>query len=179
MPSSRNGLRFKNRRPAGIIGKLRRIRMVILDVDGVLTDGRIIYGSKGLELRSFDAHDGYGIRKAMQKGITIAWVSGKKSEVVSRRARELGITELYQNIDDKLHVLETLLSTYRLKRDDVCYVGDDEYDLPLLQKIGLSAAPGSALGQVRKQVDYVTKAVGGRGAAREVLDLILNAQGLM
>lgn len=155
---------------------LRRVRLVVLDVDGVLSDGRIIYDESGTEFKVFDALDGYGIRKAAAAGLILALISGRKSKVVVQRARELGIAELHQGVKDKLAVLRPLLLKYRLSGADVCAVGDDEPDLPMLREAGFSAAPPGAVPAVRKAVDYVTSARGGRGAVREVIELILAAR---
>lgn len=155
---------------------LRRIRLVVLDVDGVLSDGRIIYDESGTEFKSFDALDGYGIRKATAAGLVLALISGRKSKVVVHRAQELGIGEVHQGVKDKLAVLKSLLKKYRLAPADVCCVGDDEPDIPMLGDAGFSAAPPRAVPAVRQVVDYVTTAEGGRGAVREVIELILGAR---
>lgn len=150
--------------------------MVLLDVDGVLTDGRIIYGDDGTEYKAFDAHDGYGILRAIQLGLKIALITGRLSPVVERRAQEMGVTDLHQNFMDKISAYEEIKRKYNLRDDECAYIGDDAFDLPLLQKVGLSAAPKDAVEEVRMRVDYVTKAEGGRGAAREVIDMVLKAQ---
>lgn len=149
-----------------------------MDVDGVLTDGRIIYGADGTEYKCFYAHDGYGITRAIEKGLTIAWISGRKSKVVAMRARELGITSLHQDVDDKVSVYEALKVKHKLHSKEVCFIGDDEFDLPLLKKVSISAAPSDAVEAVRAEVDFVTTAPGGRGAVRELLDMILSARKL-
>ncbi len=155
---------------------LRRIRLLALDVDGVLSDGRIIYDESGAEFKVFDAMDGYGIRKALGAGIIVALISGRKSKVVVRRARELGIAEVHQGVTDKLVVLRSLLGKYRLSDADACCVGDDEPDIPMLRAAGVSAAPPGAATAVRRSVDFVTAAGGGRGSVREVIELILRAR---
>lgn len=155
---------------------LKNIRMVLLDVDGVLTDGRIIYGDDGTEYKAFDAHDGYGIERAMKHGLLIGLISGRKSVIVDRRAKELNITDVYQNFMDKVSAFEEIKRKYNLRDIECSYVGDDAFDLPLLEKVGFSAAPKDALDDVKKKVDYVTLHEGGRGAVREVLDVILKAQ---
>ena len=155
---------------------LQRIRMVVMDVDGVMTDGKIIFGSDGTEYRNFHAHDGYGITRALNKGLLLAMISGKKSSVVELRAKKLGIKELYQNSDDKVATFIELKVKYGLLNREVCYIGDDEFDIPLLNYVGFSVAPKNALAQVRSRVDYVTQKDGGDGAVREVLDMILRAK---
>ncbi len=148
----------------------------MLDVDGVLSDGRIIYDESGTEFKVFDVRDGYGIRKAIARGFTFALVSGRTSDVVTHRARELGIAEVHQGVKDKLKVFRSLLSRYRLEPAEVCCVGDDEPDLPVLLEAGFSAAPRGAMPSVRRAVHYVTTAEAGRGAVREILELILGGQ---
>ena len=153
--------------------------MIILDVDGVLTDGKIIFGSDGKEYRNFDAHDGYGITRARSLGMKFAVISGKSSKATEYRINRLGIKDLYQNHMDKVSVYRKLKTKYRLQDNEVCYMGDDEFDLPLLNLVGVSAAPNDAVPRVRKHVDYVTKNVGGSGAVRELVDLVLEAKRLL
>jgi 3-deoxy-D-manno-octulosonate 8-phosphate phosphatase (KDO 8-P phosphatase) len=153
--------------------------MVIMDVDGVLSDGRIIYDARGIEYKCFDAHDGYGISRAREKGLILALITGRNSKVVRLRARALGIKEVHQGIVDKVAAFNAIKQKYGVTSRECCYIGDDEFDLPLLRAVGFSAAPGDAVAIVRKNVDYVTTAAGGRGAVREVLDLILRAKKLI
>ncbi len=163
-----------------LAAKLKKIRMLLLDVDGVLTDGRIMYGMLGLtniNLLIFDAHDGFGIRRAIESGLRIGVITGRTSKIVKRRVRELGIMDFYQGYNDKLPAFEKIKRAYGLKDDKLAYLGDDLLDLQLLEAVGFSAAPKTALPEVKNVVDYVTKADGGRGAVREVIDLILRAQG--
>lgn len=152
--------------------KLRNIRCIVMDVDGVLTDGRIILDARGRELKFFDAHDGYAIVRAKRDGVRCAIISGRPSAAVRRRAAELGITDVALGAKDKERALRRLFARYRLATDEVCCVGDDEPDLPMLAASGFSAAPATAVEVVRRSVDYVTRAGGGRGAVREILDLI-------
>ena len=156
--------------------KLKKIRMVLLDVDGVLTDGRIIYGDDGTEHKAFDAHDGYGIERSFRHGLKIGIISGRMSPLVGRRAKELHIVDVYQDSMDKVWAFEELKHKYGLRDEEFLYIGDDVFDLPLLEKVGVSAAPHDAVDDVRRKVDFVTKAGGGRGAAREVIDMVLKAQ---
>lgn len=162
--------------PASLLGRLRRVRCVVMDVDGVLTDGRIILDARGAELKVFDAHDGHGIVRAGREGLRCAIISGRKSPAVRRRAAELGIRDLALGIADKERALRKLFVTYRYSTEEVCAIGDDEPDLPMLAASGVSAAPSSAVAAVRASVDIVTHAAGGRGAVRELLDLIRAAQ---
>ncbi|MDI6765461.1 MAG: HAD-IIIA family hydrolase [Bacteroidota bacterium] len=170
---------FKQEPIKGLKNKLRHIRMVVMDVDGVLTDGSIIYSSDGKEFKRFHVHDGYGIFRARDKGLMFAIISGRTSKVTTIRAKRLEITDVFQGDPDKAAVFEKIKSKYKLGYRDVCFIGDDEFDLPLLHKVGFSAAPRDAIKKVRDEVDYVTKAEGGRGAVREILDLILEAKELL
>jgi 3-deoxy-D-manno-octulosonate 8-phosphate phosphatase (KDO 8-P phosphatase) len=157
--------------------KARSIRMIIMDVDGVLTDGRIIYSDDGTEVKAFYVKDGVGLRAAQRAGLLVAILTARVSEAVARRARELSITEVYQGIADKVETYEALLQRHHLTDDVVAYVGDDVNDLPLLARAGLSAAPADAAEDVKARVAYVAERGGGRGAIREIIELILKAQG--
>jgi 3-deoxy-D-manno-octulosonate 8-phosphate phosphatase (KDO 8-P phosphatase) len=161
------------------VARLKHLRLVMLDVDGVLTDGRIIFGSDGTEYKSFDAHDGYGITRALEHGLHLALISGKQSAVVQKRAKLLGIKDVFENRMDKVNVFTLLKEKYTIDDNEACFIGDDEFDLPLLRIVGFSVAPNDAIEAVKKEVDYVTKANGGRGAVRELLDLILKAKKLI
>jgi YrbI family 3-deoxy-D-manno-octulosonate 8-phosphate phosphatase len=152
--------------------KAKRIRVVLLDVDGVMTDGGIYYTAEGVEMKRFNAQDGYGIARAREAGIRFALVSGRETPIVARRAKDLKITEVFQNRLDKLAVLRELQQRYKLDDDAFCFIGDDLFDVPLLEAVGLSAAPANARIEVKKRVDYVCKAKGGDGAVREVLDIL-------
>lgn len=158
--------------------KLKRIRMVVMDVDGVLTDGRIVYDDQGNEYKFFDIHDGYGIQRAVKFGILFAIISGRKSTIVTKRARELGIADVIQGCDDKVAGLNILKTKHQLRDEEICYIGDDELDLPVLRQVGVGAAPTDAMERVRDAVDIVAERKGGRGAVREVVDAILRAKGL-
>lgn len=159
-----------------LLPKLKRIKAIFLDVDGVLTDGTIIYGSDGIEMKIFDIKDGFGITNAISKGIRVGIITGRQSELVKRRAAELGIVDLYQGSIDKITPFEEIKSIHSLDSSEIAYVGDDILDLPLLRKVGFSAAPANAVREVKTKVDYVSKACGGQGAVREIIDLILKAQ---
>ena len=156
--------------------KLKKIKAIFLDVDGVLTDGTVIYGNDGFELKVFDSQDGFGITNAIQSGIKVGIITGRKSDVVKRRAAELGIVDLYQGSIDKVTPLEEIKGVHSLDESEIAYVGDDILDLPILMKVGFSAAPANSVHEVKMRVDYVSKARGGQGAVREVIDLILKAQ---
>lgn len=155
---------------------LRRIRLLLLDVDGVMTDGGIYYSGRGEELKQFNTKDGYGIVMLQQRGVKVGIITGRVSSIVKVRAKELGITEVHQNLDNKLAAYGKIKKRMGLTDSQVAYMGDDEPDLPVLQCVGLSAAPADAVRRVLSQVDYVCVRSGGKGAVREVIDLILDAQ---
>jgi len=155
---------------------LKHIKMLIMDVDGVLTDGRIIMDGRGRELIAFDVQDGSGLKYLARSEIRIVFLSGRTSPAVKLRAHVLGVQDVYQGIKNKLPVLETLLKKYRLKAREVCYMGDDLLDLPLMRRIGYPVAVPNACSEVKKYARYVTRAHGGHGAVREVVEKILKAQ---
>ncbi len=157
--------------------KLEKIRLIVFDVDGVLTDGRITFGSGNLEIKSFDVRDGHGIKIAKRCGLEIALVTGRTSEVVPRRAEDLGITRVYQHIWDKKPVLAELLESLSLQPEQVAVVGDDVVDIPLFRRAGVAFTVPEAPAEVLRAATYVTRHRGGYGAAREVVEMILKAQG--
>ena len=156
--------------------KLASTEMLILDVDGVLTDGRLFYGSGGIEIKAFNVHDGFGLKKIQQKGISVAIVSGRESDIVEKRANELGIHFLFQNIAEKKEVLPELHQRSGIEPRHMAHVGDDLPDVELFKSVGLGIAVADALFEVRKSADLVTKAKGGEGAVREVCELLLTLQ---
>jgi YrbI family 3-deoxy-D-manno-octulosonate 8-phosphate phosphatase len=156
---------------------LKKIRLIIFDVDGVLTDGGIIFGSGGLEIKSFNVRDGHGIKIAKRCGLEIALVTGRTSEVVHRRAQDLGIEKVYQGVWDKKPVLAQLLTELSLMADQVAVMGDDIVDIPVMRRAGVGFTVPEAPEEVRGEADYVTRCPGGRGAAREIVEIILKAQG--
>lgn len=147
--------------------------MLLLDVDGVMTDGGVYYSSTGDELKRFHVHDGYAIVKIQQQGVTVAIVSGRSSAIVQRRAQELGIQEVHQDISNKLDIYKQLKTQYNLQDDEIACIGDDEPDLEVIRSAGFSAAPADAVDLIRNAVNYVCTRRGGEGAVREVIDLIL------
>jgi 3-deoxy-D-manno-octulosonate 8-phosphate phosphatase (KDO 8-P phosphatase) len=160
-----------------VIEKAKKIKLLILDVDGVMTDGRIILGDDGKELKFFDVKDGHGIKLAHQAGLTTAIISGRESRLVSFRAKELGIKIVYQNIHDKSGICEEIMKEKGFSHDEVAYIGDDIVDLSIMNKVGLSIAVADALPYVKDAADLVTAERGGRGAVREAIEFILKAQG--
>lgn len=161
----------------GSLEKAKHVKLLILDVDGVLTDGRIVIDDRGVETKCFDVRDGHGIKLLRRANIEVAIITGRQSQVVSHRARELGIDSVYQNIHDKLEVYEAILKEKGLKDGEVSFVGDDIVDLPLLRRVGFSAVVADGIEELKPYADYVSKNRGGRGAVREISELILKAQG--
>lgn len=157
---------------------LKNIKLLLLDVDGVLTDGRITYNSDGTETKSFDVKDGHGLKMLQRAGINVGIITGRKSSVVERRAQELGINILYQGALDKLAPFQEILKKYSVREDEIAYVGVDIVDLPILQRVGFSATVADALPEVKARVDYITERAGGKAAVREICDLILKEAGL-
>ena len=151
-------------------------RLVVFDVDGVLTDGRIYLNPEGVEMKVFHARDGLGIRLLRDAGIEVAVISGRKSPVVAQRMSALGVAHVFQGQDDKLPLFEKLLHTLGVAAHDTVYVGDDVIDLPVMAAAGLAVAVADAHPAVRRAADLLTTAPGGHGAAREVCDLVLAAQ---
>lgn len=152
------------------------IKMVLMDCDGVLTDGTLPYLPDGTVLKVFHAHDGYGIEQGRMHGLKFAIISGKFADANKFRADRLKIQDLYQNCKDKTAAAEDLSKKYNIPLKNMCFIGDDVFDIPLLQKVGFSASPPEALNEVKKLVHYITKASAGRGCVREVIDLILKKQ---
>ena len=148
-----------------------------MDVDGVLTDGSILFASGRREIKAFFVHDGLGLRMAQRAGIVTALISARESKMVTRRAAELQISEVYQRIEQKIPIWEELLRKYGFLPEHVAMVGDDLTDLPLLLRAGLSIAVANAVDEVKRRADHVTSLPGGRGAVREAVELILRAQG--
>lgn len=154
-----------------------RIRLLAMDVDGVLTDGRLYFDSEGRELKAFHTRDGYGLKALQGFGIHLALITGRRSPMVTERAAQLGIEWVYQGRDDKLEAYLDVLGKAGIEPDQVCYVGDDWLDLPVLTRVGLAVTVPDADEEVRNRAHFVTTRAGGHGAVREVCDLILRAQG--
>lgn len=157
--------------------KIKKVRMLILDVDGVLTDGHIAYGDYGDELKYYDVLDGFGIELLKRAGIVPVIISGKKSKVNARRAKDLKVSYVYQDVQDKLAVFGGVLKKLKVMPEEVCCIGDDLMDIPLLSRAGFAVAVQNAVPEVKRVAHYVTAKNGGRGAVREVADKILKSQG--
>jgi 3-deoxy-D-manno-octulosonate 8-phosphate phosphatase (KDO 8-P phosphatase) len=160
----------------GLSAKAKKIKLLLLDVDGVMTDGRIILDNRGNENKAFHVRDGHGIKLAQKAGIIVGIITGRTAEVVNIRARELGIREVHQGAHEKIAIYDSLLAKYGLRDEEVAYVGDDVVDLEIFKRAGLAAAVADADPSVKPHVDMITRAQGGRGAVREVINLILKKQ---
>jgi 3-deoxy-D-manno-octulosonate 8-phosphate phosphatase (KDO 8-P phosphatase) len=150
--------------------------MIILDVDGVMTDGRIIFSSDGTETKFFDVRDGFGIRLAQRGGVKTAIISGRSCQANTRRAKDLGIEDVFQDVHVKLDAYGEIVKKHGLEDEEVCYVGDDLVDLPVMRRVGLAVTVPGVPEEVVAEADYVTRAYPGRGAVREVVELILKTQ---
>ena len=152
---------------------LKKIKIFVMDVDGTLTDGKIYITHGGEFMKAFHVKDGYGIKKLKDKNIIPIVITGRQSEIVKRRCLELGITELYQGISNKKETMEDILRKYKLKYENVLYVGDDENDLECMQLCEVSACPADAISAVQNAVTYKAEHKGGEGAIREVIEWML------
>lgn len=159
-----------------VMEKAAKIRLLICDVDGVMSDGLIYQGNSGEELKAFNVRDGYGIRCLLTSGVEVAIITGRKAKLLEDRANTLGITHLYQGQSDKLLAYRELLDKLAVRPGEVAYIGDDLIDWPVMAEVGLSAAVADAHPLLLPKADYVTQIAGGRGAVRELCDLILLAQ---
>ena len=158
--------------------RLNRITFLILDVDGVLTDGKLIYNNNGIELKAFDVKDGYGLVRLRQSGIKLGIITAKSSSIVETRAKDLGIDALYQNVTDKRSAYADIKAKYDLTDDTIAYIGDDVPDLGVLKLTGVPIAVHDAVEAVKSSAVYITKKCGGNGAVREVVELIMQAKGI-
>lgn len=160
-----------------IDSKLARVRWLVLDVDGVLTDGRLYFDNNGNELKTFNTLDGHGIKMLQKSGVRVAIITGRRSSVVERRAHDLGISKLIQGREDKFAALEELLADEGCRLEDIAYVGDDYPDLLVMTRIGCPISVPNGAPPVQEHAVWITRARGGEGAVREVCDRIMQAQG--
>ena len=160
-----------------ILARARRIRLLALDVDGVLTDGRIVLADLAGQFKNFDVHDGFGLVLWWKAGLKSAIITAERSRIVARRARQMRVSWVAQYARDKRKAYERLRAHFRLPDRAICFLGDDLLDLPVLTEVGFSVATANAVPEVRRVAHYVTRKPGGRGAVREVVELILKAQG--
>jgi len=154
-----------------------RIRMMIFDVDGILTDGSLHYGPEGEVIKTFNVLDGHGIKQLQQSGVATAIISARQSALVARRAADLGIAHVHQGAHDKRAAFEQLLDKTGIAPEACGFIGDDVIDLPILLRVGFAASVPNGHAEVQSRVHYITRAAGGAGAARELCDFILRAQG--
>jgi len=159
-----------------IMMRAKEIKLVVLDVDGVLTDGGIFLDSRGQEIKRFDVKDGQGISLLINAGITVALLSGRSSPAVRRRAKELGIQWVFQGVTQKLAAYEDLKDKTGFSDREIAYMGDDVQDLPIIEKAGMAVAVRDAWEGIAQEADFVTEKSGGHGAVRELADLILRAR---
>lgn len=160
-----------------ILQKASSISLLLMDVDGVLTDGRIIYDSDGKELKFFHVRDGHGLKLILRYGVKTGIITGRSSTIVNKRAAELGIEYVYQNAKNKRDVIEQILLEQKLLPEQVAYIGDDIVDIPVFRRVGFRITVPDAPYEVRQEVDYVTLNYAGKGAVREVCEIILKAKG--
>jgi 3-deoxy-D-manno-octulosonate 8-phosphate phosphatase (KDO 8-P phosphatase) len=153
-----------------------QIRLLLLDVDGVLTDGGLVYGPSGEETKRFHVRDGLAMVTARASGIEVAVLSGRASAAVTRRMAELGLKEVYQGSDDKLTAFQDILGRTGVREDEVAVMGDDLTDLPLMRRAGLALAPADAVAEVRRAAHWVSRRKGGDGAVREAIEMLLRAR---
>ncbi|MBW2092073.1 MAG: HAD-IIIA family hydrolase [Deltaproteobacteria bacterium] len=160
------------------LARIKSIKLVIFDVDGVLTDGRIVIDDNGIESKFFDVRDGAGLKWLKRAGIELAFLTGRESRVVEHRAKELGVSIIRQGAKQKLTVYKEIIEELGLTDREVAFVGDDLVDLPVLRRVGLAMAPADARPEVKNEAHYICQQTGGRGAAREIAEIILKGQGL-
>jgi 3-deoxy-D-manno-octulosonate 8-phosphate phosphatase (KDO 8-P phosphatase) len=156
---------------------LPQIKTFIFDVDGVLTDGKVLINSEGELLRSFDTKDGYAIQCALQKGFKIAIISGGRNEAVRKRFKELGVVDVYLGAHYKLDAYQDLIDNYNLNSEEILYIGDDVPDIPVMEKVGLGCCPSDAVSDVKTMANYVSHKKGGQGCVRELIEQVLRVQG--
>ena len=162
-----------------VIQKAKAIRLLIFDVDGVLTDGSLFLGDDGQEYKAFNSRDGHGMKMLQASGIDIAIITGRESKVVTVRMQSLGIRHVHQGAHDKLAVYDELRAHIGLEHDQIAYVGDDVVDLPVMRKTGLAIAVQDAHPLLLKHAHWQTPSVGGRGAGRDVCEMLMQAQGTL
>ncbi len=162
-----------------ILQKAAQIKLLIFDVDGVLTDRKIYFADDGHEYKAFNAHDGHGIKMLLSTGVEVGVITVRNSPIVARRMTELGVKHVYQGQANKLLALDALMQQLQLSVEQIAYVGDDLPDLPLMRRVGLGIAVADACEYIQQHADWKTHAVGGEGAAREVCELIMRAHGTL
>lgn len=162
-----------------LVSRLKLIRLIAFDVDGVLTDGGLYYSDSGEEFKRFNSLDGHGLKMLKATGVELAIITGRTSRCVEARAKNLGIAHVYQGVENKLHAMIELLNKLKLTRDVAAYMGDDVVDLTVMRHVGLAISVPESPQLVREYSAYVTQLSGGHGAVREVCELIMSAQGTL
>ena len=162
-----------------VLARAEQIKVVIFDVDGVLTDGSLYFDADGREFKVFNSRDGHGIKMLMDSGVDVAIISGRSSVALTRRAEGLGIEHVYQGKQDKLPAFNELLKTLSLRPEQAAYVGDDVVDLPVMVRVGLAVAVADAHEMVKQYSHWQTLHAGGKGAARDICELIMQSQGVL
>jgi len=160
-----------------LLAKAKSIKLLLLDVDGVLTDGRIIYDSQGRDLKFFDVHDGLGVYLLRKAGVKTILITAKKSKTITPRARDMRIEEVFAELHPKTKALEKIFKKYHVSAEEICFVGDDLVDLCMMRRVGFPIAVFNACPEIKRAASYITIRHGGRGAVRQVAELILKAQG--
>ncbi len=160
-----------------VIQKASRVKLIVLDNDGVFTDGCVYVTNTGVESKSYDIRDGFGVVMARKLGIEFAIITGLLTPIVEYRAKQLGIEELRQGFTNKLELIKEITAKFNLDPEEVAYMGDDLFDLPVIRYVGLGAAPGDAYPFVAQNADWVSTSKGGHGAVRELIDLVVQARG--
>jgi 3-deoxy-D-manno-octulosonate 8-phosphate phosphatase (KDO 8-P phosphatase) len=168
---------FENEIKSNLRDKARAVKILLLDVDGVLTDGRIIYDSHGRDLKFFDVHDGLGVCLLKKCGIQTILITAKGSRAIKPRARDMRVAEVFADVSPKTIALEKIIKKYKVPADEICFVGDDLVDLCLMKKVGFPIAVFNAAPEIKRSAAYITIRSGGRGAVREVAELILKSKG--
>lgn len=160
-----------------VLARAAKIKIVLFDVDGVLTDGRLVFGDDGQEYKAFNSRDGHGIKMLQRNGVAAGIITGRRSQVVQRRAEDLGIRHVYQGCAEKLPVYRKLLEELKLHPEQTAFVGDDVVDLPIMLQAGLAIAVQNAHPLAKQHAHWITPSIGGYGAARETCEMIMCAQG--
>ena len=168
---------MNNTIPPKVVAAAKKIKLLLLDVDGVLTDGKLYYGNSGEEMKAFNIQDGLGIKLLQKGGVQVGIITGRMSKLLQRRANELGIDPLVQGREDKLTALNELLQNMHIDMDEIAFMGDDLTDLAVMRHAGLGITPANGSSTNAKQADWQTNTGGGQGAVREVAEMILDAQG--
>ena len=154
-----------------------KINHLILDVDGVLTDGTLLFDNNGSEIKGFNVQDGHGIKLWMRAGNSVAIITGRQSKVVSHRCSDLGIETVYQNVKNKLEILNEYISANNVNPIEICYIGDELVDIPVFKKVGLAVAVANSVPEAFDYADFITDKSGGKGAVREAIDFLLKKKG--